>query len=60
MAMQQFDINRFQFRSDTLYVLASYPPNPISREILRRFGTSNFEQSGVRAAEVDGFVNIAH
>jgi len=48
-----------QFRSDTLCVLTSYPPNPMSEEILRRFGTCNFEQSGVRAAEVDGSVIIA-
>jgi hypothetical protein len=59
VAKQQSEINRLQFRSDTLYVLTNYPPNPMSEEILRRFGTSNFEQSGVRAAEVDGFVIIA-
>jgi hypothetical protein len=59
VAKQQSEINRLQFRSDTLYVLTNYPPNPMSDEILRRFGTSNFEQSGVRAAEVDGFVIIA-
>ena len=59
VAKQQSDINRLQFRSDTLYVLTNYPPNPMSEEILRRFGTSNFEQAGVRAAEVDGFVIIA-
>jgi hypothetical protein len=59
VAEQQSQINRLQFRSDTLYVLTNYPPNPMSEEILRRFGTSNFEQSGVRAAEVDGFVIIA-
>jgi hypothetical protein len=59
VAEQQSQINRLQFRSDTLYVLTNYPPNPMSEEILRRLGTSNFEQSGVRAAQVDGFVIIA-
>jgi hypothetical protein len=59
VAKQQSEINRLQFRLDTLYVFTNYPPNPMSEEILRRFGTSNFEQSGVRAAEIDGFVVVA-
>jgi hypothetical protein len=59
VAEQQAQINNFNFRPDTLYVLTNYPPNPMSEEILRKFGTHNFYQPGLRATEIDGFVIIA-
>lgn len=52
-------VSNFTFKSDTLYVITNYPPNPVSPILIAKYGENNTPNSGIRAFELDGFTVVA-